>query len=110
MRKNRFFVSGALLVIVLFVFGCGGGGGTDSNGASIGNTKVEKLSLNTDETDFWSDNGSVWREESREVDVFQDGNSSQSELKWGDIFPIQTGDQFNFSFEAEVVGGGEVTF
>ena len=116
MRKNR-FVIGALLVMA--ILGCGGGGGGEVNcvvncgGGNVNPPTVheydtEYLSLNLVELNHWSDNGSVWETENRELDIFQDGDPGQSQLEWIN-FPIKDGDKLEFTFEGKVVGGGEVS-
>lgn len=107
MGKNR-FVIGALVTIITLVFflGCGGGGDDDNNTITANHEYVtENAQLNTDELNAWSDNGSVWRTESKEGDVFQDGKAENFQLEWS--FPIKTGDQLSFSFDGKVTGGGE---
>jgi len=118
MRKHWFVIGGALLIMAIFL-GCGGGndcnttiicsGGTTSSG---GNTPTcvtyvtENVQLNLAELNAWSDNGAIWKEESREGDVFQDGKAENFQLEWD--FPIKNGDQITPSFEGKVTGGGEV--
>lgn len=109
MRKNRLFASALMVAMVMFISNCGGGGGNSEVRVTDNHEYVvENLSLNLAEPYFWSDNGSVWKVENREVDVFQDGKPEDSQLEW-DNFSVKDGDRSDFTIEGLGVGGGEVS-